>query len=291
MNQTPAEQLLPDELSALMHFYAEAGVSWLSEDEPVDRFAEFVAMNSAKSQARLQPPAVLSQQPATGERQARRPERAEARPAPLPQVAIPDAEAVASAVAIAAQALSIEALIDAVAEFRGCNLRNSARQTVFAGGRLDAEIAVISGVSSADDDRGDGAPFAGTSGQMLARMLGGIGLDSGGVLTCNLIPWRTPGDKPPTVREVEICLPFGLRLLELVRPRSILVLGNFAVRVLSGDPKGGIHSMRGKWFDVEVAGRNTPAMATFHPQDLLTAPISKRQAWQDLLKFSAERTG
>lgn len=287
MNPTPADQLLPDELSALMHFYAEAGVAWLSEDEPVDRFAEFIAMSSAKSQVRAQVPAASSQ-PQAAERQPKRPERAEARPAPVPSVAVPDAEAVAAAVALAGQAQTVEALITAVAEFRGCNLRNSARQTVFAGGKLDAEIAVVSGVSSADDDRGEGMPFAGTSGQMLARMLGGVGLDPADVLTCNLIPWRTPGDKAPTVREVEICLPFGLRLLELVRPKAVLVLGNFPVRVLTGATKEGIHSLRGKWFEVDARGSRFPALATFHPQDLVSAPISKRQAWQDLLKFRSE---
>lgn len=286
MNQTTAEQLLPDELSALMHFYAEAGVAWLSEDEPVDRFAEFVAMSSAKSQARAQPPAASSQQ-ATTERPSRRPERPEARPAPVPSVAVPGAEAVAAAVALAGQAQTAEALIAAVAAFSGCNLRNSARQAVFAGGKLDADVAVIGGISSADDDR-EGMPFAGQSGQMLARMLGGIGLDSAEVLAFNLIPWRTPGDRAPTVREVEICMPFGLRMLELVRPKAVLVLGNLPVRVLSGAPKGGIHSMRGKWFDIDALGNRVRALATFHPQEMAGAPTSKRQAWQDLLKFSAE---
>lgn len=287
MDQNSVADLLPEELSALMHFYAEAGVAWLSEDEPVDRFAEFVAMNAARSRPVVQQ-ADSGGQPQAAERQTRKPERTETRPAPVQAVAIPDAEAVAAAVNVAAQAQSAETLIEAVGAFGGCNLRNSARQTVFAAGRLDAEIAVIGGVPGADDDR-EGTPFAGAAGQMLARMLGGIGLDSAELLSVNLIPWRTPGDRAPTVREVEICLPFGRRLLELARPKAILVLGSLSARVLSGTAKGSIHSLRGKWFDVDVAGQAIPAMATFHPQELVTAPISKRQAWQDLLKFSAER--
>ena len=121
-----------------------------------------------------------------------------------------------------------------------------------------------------------GVPFAGMAGQMLTRMLGGIGLDSAEALTLNLIPWRTAGDRPPTKREVEICLPFGMRLLELSRPKAILVLGNLPARVLSGSAKESIHSLRGKWFELDVAGRKVPALATFHPQDLVTAPVSKR---------------
>lgn len=282
MDQIPADQLLPDELAALMHFYAEAGVSWLGEDEPIDRFAEFVAFNSSRNQARAVP-AALEQPQASAERPNRKPERTEARPAAPPAMAIPDAEAVEAAVRLAAEAPSPQALIEAVSGFGGCNLRNSARNAVFAGGNLAARIAVIGGVPSADDDR-EGAPFSGPAGAMLSRMLAGIGLDSADVLTFNLIPWRTPGDRAPTVREVEICLPFGLRLLELTRPQAVLVLGNFPVRVLSHAAKGSIHSLRGKWFD--IAG--VPALATFHPQEMVTAPTCKGLAWQDILRFRAE---
>ncbi|CAN7190945.1 uracil-DNA glycosylase [Rhizobium sp. LjRoot254] len=283
MDQIPADQLLPDELAALMHFYAEAGVGWLGEDEPIDRFAEFVALSSAKKEARTAPAALEQPQQASAERPSRRPERAEARPAAPPAVAIPDAEAVEAAVRLAAAAESPEALIEAVNGFGGCNLRNSARNTVFAGGDLSARIAVIGGVPSADDDR-EGAPFSGPAGVMLSRMLAGIGLDSASVLSFNLIPWRTPGDRAPTVREVEICLPFGMRLLELVRPQAVLVLGNLPVRVLSKAAKGSIHSLRGKWFDIA----DVPGLATFHPQEMITAPTCKGLAWQDILRFRAE---
>jgi len=284
MDQISADHLLPDELAALMHFYAEAGVSWLGEDEPIDRFAEFVALNSAKTQARSAPVGLERPQQMSAERTNRKPERAEARPATPQAVAIPDAEAVEAAVRLAAAAQSPDALIEAVSGFGGCNLRNSARNTVFAGGDLAARIAIIGGVPSADDDR-EGAPFSGPAGVMLSRMLAGIGLDSSGVLLFNLIPWRTPGDRAPTVREVEICLPFGLRLLELTRPQAVLVLGNFPVRVLSRAAKGSIHSLRGKWFD--IAG-GTPGLATFHPQEMITAPTCKGLAWQDILRFRAE---
>lgn len=282
MDQIPADQLLPDELAALMHFYAEAGVSWLGEDEPIDRFAEFAALSSAKNQARTSPAMEQPRQTAA-ERPNRRPERAEARPAAPPTVAVPDAEAVEAATRLAAGASSPQALMEAVSSFGGCNLRNSARNTVFAGGNLAARIAVVGGVPSADDDR-EGAPFSGPAGAMLSRMLAGIGLDSAGVLSFNLIPWRTPGDRAPTVREVEICLPFGMRLLELVRPRAVLALGNLPARVLSSAAKGSIHSLRGKWFDIG----GTPGLATFHPQEMITAPTCKSLAWQDILRFRAE---
>ena len=286
MDQNSADHLLPDELAALMHFHADSGVGWLAEDEPIDRFAEFAALEDARKQSRGASGATEQRQSPSGQRPERRPEKLEMRPA-APALAIPDAEAVEAATRLAAEMHSPDALIEAVAGFGGCNLRNSARNSVFAGGNVAARIAVIGGIPGGDDDR-EGVPFAGPAGAMLSRMLAGIGIDPADVLTCNLIPWRTPGDRAPTVREVEICLPFGLRLLELTRPRAVLVLGNFPVRVLSGVAKGSIHSLRGKWFDVSCGSVTTPALATFHPQEMATAPTCKRLAWQDVLKFRAE---
>ena len=277
MNVSAANQLNAYELAQLLHFYAESGVEWALEDEPVDRFAEFAALEARRAAPAREPERAA---PAT-ERQ--RPAEKPVAP-PRPQVvAIPDAEAIAEARRLAAQAMTLDELAEAVAAFTGCNLRNSARNTVFAAGDLSATIAVIGGVPSADDDR-EGAPFSGPAGVMLSRMLTGIGLDSASVLSFNLIPWRTPGDRAPTVREVEICLPFGLRLLELLQPQAVLVLGNFPVRVLSKAAKGSIHSLRGKWFD--IAG--VPGLATFHPQEMITAPTCKGLAWQDILRFRAE---
>lgn len=284
MKSAAAEDLLPDELAALMHFYAEAGVSWLSEDRPVDRFAEFAAP-AARAPAR--------QSEETGGPAPRGPaserERRPAAPAVItaPAVAVPDAEAVESARTIAASAATAEDLIAAVEGFAGCNLKFSARHTVFAAGSLPARAMIVGGAPAAEDDR-EGKPFSGPAGRMLDRMLTGIGLDPAGLFMLNMIPWRTPGDRPPTVREVEICEPFARRMIELVRPEAVLVLGNLPVRVLSGEPRAGIHALRGKWFELAAGPEKIRAFATFHPEEMLATPACKRLAWQDVLRFRAE---
>jgi DNA polymerase len=277
MTTPSAHDLLPDELAALMHFYAEAGVTWLSEDEPIDRFGEL----AARAPRQAAPVA----QPARQAKAATVP----AMPAPA-GVAVPDAEAVGAARSLAAAAGNAEALIAAVDGFSACNLKFSARHTVFAAGRLDARIVVIGGMPAADDDR-EGRPFSGPVGQMLGRMLSGIGVDADGVLLANMIPWRTPGDRAPTVREVEICRPFAQRLVELVDPDAVLVLGNLPVRILSDQPKAGIHAARGKWFGLSAGSAEIRAFATFHPQEMLATPTCKKLAWQDMLRFKAELGG
>lgn len=288
MTTVSAHDLLPDELAALMHFYAEAGVSWLSEDGPVDRFAE----PTAPAPTRIAKTAEQQTGDSGSSGAAQRPARPVAPPAVMaaPSVAVPDAEAIEAARSLAASIDSAEALIAAVDGFSACNLKFSARHTVFAAGNPSARIVVVGGMPAADDDR-EGRPFSGSAGQILGRMMAGIGIAPEELLMVNMIPWRTPGDRAPTVREVDICRPFAQRLIELVRPQAVLVLGNLPVRILSDEPKAGIHGVRGKRFEFAAGSIGISAFATFHPQELLTTPASKRLAWQDLLLFRAEVGG
>jgi DNA polymerase len=283
MNAPSAQSLTLNELFQLVHFYAEAGVDWTLEDEPQDRFAEFAAMEAARARPAERAPAE------TAESRGQRPRARVAPPAPVrTAVAIPDAEAVAESRRIAAAALTLDELAAAVAAFAGCNLRNSARTTAFMSGNANARIAVAGGISTADDDR-DGQPFSGPAGTMLAKMLAGIGLSPDDVLTFNPIPWRPPGNRPPTPHELDICRPFGMRLIELLKPEAVLALGNFSARFFSGSNET-VHGLRGRWMDVQAGGATVPVMATFHPQDLVTAPACKRLAWADLLAFRAKLT-
>lgn len=282
------EDLLPDELAALMHFYAEAGVSWLSEDEPIDRFNESAGQAAARSAQtmRPQPDGAGTPTPTT------RPPGASAPPVvmPPPTIAIPDAEAVESARSVAASADTSERLIAAVEAFSACNLKFSARHTVFASGNLGGRVVVVGGMPAADDDR-EGLPFSGPAGVILGRMMSGIGIEPSALLMANIIPWRTPGDRAPTLREVDICRPFVQRLIELVRPDAVLVLGNLPVRILSDGPRAGIHAARGKWFELAAGSARIRAFATFHPQEMVATPTCKRLAWQDLVRFAAELDG
>lgn len=142
---------------------------------------------------------------------------------------------------------------------------------------------VIGPMPSADDDR-EGAPFAGRAGQLLDRMLAAIGLQRDGILLTNVIPWRPPGNRAPSPAEIEICRPLIERQIALAEPKAVLLLGNFTARHFFGGGET-IHGLRGQWREISILGRTIPAIASLHPQELLTAPINKRLAWSDLLAF------
>lgn len=295
-----ANDLSPAQLAALLAFHADAGVEWLLEEAPVDRFAEFEAMKAARSSARApaaEPRTEAQSSPASGPRQATatasptqsRDVRAAAPAANPPAVAIPDAQAIEEARFAAESARSLAELRVAMEGFAGCNLRNSARNLVFAEGDPASGIMIVGPMPYADDDR-DGQPFAGRLGEMLTRMLAGIGLSRERVLLSNVVPWRPPGNRVPTAREADICRPFIERQIALAEPRHLLLLGNFTARFFFGG-NDTIHQLRGEWRDLQIGGITVPTLATLHPQDLMTAPVSKRFAWQDLLSFSARIRG
>jgi DNA polymerase len=278
--------LSPGELAALLHFHAEGGVEWLLEEEAVDRFAEFEAIKAARGPAAAPAPQTGSADHAASRPSARSPhggapaaERVTHRPPP----AIPDGEAVQQARFAAEGARSLTELKTAIEAFNGCNLKHSARSTIFASGNAGNRIMVIGSAPSAEDDR-EGQPFAGRPGQLLDKMLAAIGLDRGGIVLTQVIPWRPPGNRVASPAEMDICRPFIERQIVLAEPKAILLLGNFAARVFFGDSDT-IHGLRGQWQDVVIGGQSIPAIATLHPQDLLTAPINKRLAWNDLLAF------
>jgi uracil-DNA glycosylase len=271
------------ELSALLAFHADAGVDWLVEDQPIDRVAQFAAERSVRStpapQATVSSPQA-SPQPTQREKAAPQP-----RPAALTPVVIPDETAISDARLAAAGANSLAELKIALEGFASCNLKTSARSTIFAQGSVDSGLMVIGPNPSADDDR-EGLAFSGRAGGLLDRMLAAIDLSRDTLLLTTAMPWRAPGDRMPTKTEAEICRPFIERQIALAQPRAILLLGNFTARFFFGG-LGTIHSMRGEWRDMAAGDHTVPALATFHPQELLLAPATKASAWRDLLMFRA----
>ena len=151
---------------------------------------------------------------------------------------------------------------------------------------VNTVVMVIGSAPGAEDDR-EGVPFSGKSGQLFDKMLAAIGLRRSAILLTQVIPWRPPGNRAPSAAEMDICRPFIERQIALAEPKAILLLGNFSARFFFGE-NDTIHGLRGRWKEIAAADCVIPAIASLHPQDLLTAPVNKRLAWNDLLAFQAK---
>jgi len=127
-----------------------------------------------------------------------------------------------------------------------------------------------------------GRPFVGRAGQLLNRILQAINLSREEVYISNVVKCRPPGNRLPTGGEVEACLPYLKRQIEIINPQIIVCLGSLATRALV-DPKAYITKLRGQW---QKMGTRY-IMPTFHPSALLRDPSKKKLVWQDMQKVEA----
>ena len=197
--------------------------------------------------------------------------------APATAVAAPATAATAAASDLKTISTLAE-LKEEMLSFKGCGLKTTATNTVFADGVPTAPVMIIGEAPGADEDR-IGLPFVGKSGMLLDKMLESIGLSRArNVYISNILPWRPPGNRAPTPAEVVACLPFIKRHIELVAPKILVFLGASAASALLGVTES-VSRIRGKWFKYE----GTPALVTFHPAYLLRTPLQKKSGWQDML--------
>jgi DNA polymerase len=203
-----------------------------------------------------------------------------------PRAVVPVAapSAAKSAREIAGACSTLDELRAAVEGFEGCQLRVTAKHTVFADGHPEAQVMLIGEAPGRDEDL-QGLPFVGRSGQLLDRMLNAVGLDRAtSAYITNVIFWRPPGNRPPTSDEAAICAPFLLRHIEIKQPKVLVLLGGTPVKHVLGIEEG-ITRTRGRWGRYVINGADIPALPTFHPAYLLRQPAAKRQVWQDMLNL------
>ena len=178
----------------------------------------------------------------------------------------------------------------AVSEYEGCSLKNTATNLVFSDGNENARVMLVGEAPGADEDR-QGKPFVGVSGQLLDKMLSSIGLDRSSVYISNIIPWRPPGNRQPTPKEIDLCLPFIRRHIQLVNPLVLVLVGGTAAKSLL-DKKEGIMRLRGRWFEYAADESDIiiPALPIFHPAFLLRSPVQKSNSWKDLIQIKRKLT-
>ena len=144
-----------------------------------------------------------------------------------------------------------------------CRLSAGRTQVVFADGNPDADLMFIGEGPGYHEDK-QGLPFVGAAGQLLNRLLGEIELRREDVRITNIVLCRPPGNRDPLPDEIEACKPYLLEHVDLVDPRVIVTLGNFATRVILDRPVA-ISRVRGQ----KHTWRGRVVIPTFHPAAVL----------------------
>lgn len=263
---------------AALQWYIDNGIDEVLTDAPVDRFALAPPAPKPMAAPKQTPTMSVAKQAA-------------AAPA-TPILGANDAQI--EAVKLANAATTLDELKDAIQNFDGIEIKKTATNIVFADGNPKAKIMLIGEAPAADDDRA-GKPFCGSSGHLLDRILSFIGLSRAAeqpedsIYLTNILNWRPPGNRTPTSAEITVSLPFIERHIALVKPDIIILCGAVAAKTLLGRTEGisrlrkAKHSYQTQTADLKDKCKNIPAIATYHPDYLLTTPLQKKAVWADML--------
>lgn len=171
---------------------------------------------------------------------------------------------------------TLDSLEQMICNCRKCPLWEGRDKFVFGTGNPSADVVVIGEAPGADENR-QGEPFVGAAGKLLTKILEAINFGRDDVYICNILKSRPPGNRTPERDEIEACIPYLYKQIELIKPRFILAAGLTAAKSLlqtnlrMKDLRGSVHD----WHGISV-------IVTYHPAALLRNPQWKRPTWEDV---------
>ena len=171
----------------------------------------------------------------------------------------------------------LEVLAEEASACTKCKLATAGRtQVVFGMGNAEADLMFVGEGPGAEEDK-QGLPFVGRSGQLLDKVLfEELGLTRDSVYIANTVCCRPPGNRDPEPDEIAACNPWLEKKIELIQPKVVVTLGNFATKLLL-ETKEGITKLRGKSYPF----RTGVLIPTFHPAAVLRGggePLAQMRA-------------
>ena len=162
---------------------------------------------------------------------------------------------------------SVPALAEVEREAKGCircPLSRGRTQVVFGVGSATAHLMFVGEAPGQQEDL-QGEPFVGRSGQLLDRMVWEeMGLTRDRFYIANTVKCRPPGNRDPQPAEIEACGPWLEAQVDLIDPKVVVTLGNFAAKLLLATTQG-ITKLRGRAYPY----RRGVLVPTFHPAAVL----------------------
>jgi uracil-DNA glycosylase len=166
-----------------------------------------------------------------------------------------------------------------------CPLHEGRTNVVFGNGNADAALMFVGEAPGHHEDL-QGLPFVGRAGQLLDELLGEIGLSRKDVFVANVLKCRPPGNRDPQPEEIDTCKPYLNRQIELIQPKVICTLGNFATKLLTRSNRG-ITAVHGRPQVHELGGRTVRVYPLYHPAAALRSTGTLGQLREDFARLPA----
>jgi DNA polymerase len=184
-----------------------------------------------------------------------------------------------------ARAAALREYAETTAGCTRCALAAGRTQVVFGAGHPDADLMFVGEAPGFHEDK-QGVPFVGQAGKLLDALLAGVGLERSDVFIANVLKCRPPGNRDPQPDEIQACESHLFRQIELIGPRVVATLGNFATKLLSGRPLG-ITRVHGQPQEVALGGSRVTLYPLYHPAAALYTPSMLKVLEEDFARLPA----
>ena len=164
---------------------------------------------------------------------------------------------------------SLEKIREEVLRCKKCNLWKTRKNPVFGEGNEHAKI-FFCGEAPGYHESMTGKPFCGAAGKILDKLLDSIGLKRKEIYITNIVKLRPPNNRNPTQEEIKACSPYLDRQIEIIKPKIICCLGNFATAYIMKkfglkDKVQGISKIHRKVFLVSTLFGPVKIIPLYHP--------------------------
>jgi len=174
----------------------------------------------------------------------------------------------------------LENLKKKISEIDNCDLKKNANNLVFSDGNSNSKIMIV-GEGPGEKEDQMGKPFVGDAGSLLTKMLSAINVKRDSVYITNVVNYRPPNNRKPTVAEINRYSKFLIEHILIIDPKILIIMGSTAMEALVGSNLK-ISKERGKWKDILLKNKTFLSIITFHPAYLLRQPEQKKYSWSDL---------
>lgn len=176
-----------------------------------------------------------------------------------------------------------EKLVKEISSCTKCRLHLSRKKAVPGEGTLNPKIMFIGEAPGSKEDE-SGRPFVGAAGQLLTKLIEGIGLRREDVYITNVVKCRPPNNRDPLDDEIEACLPYLKAQLAIIKPSFIVALGRHAAKTVMSLVNRKFVSMskeHGTLYEAMLLDKKVKIVITFHPAAALYNPELKKALEDD----------
>lgn len=165
---------------------------------------------------------------------------------------------------------------------------------VFGDGNSDHPPIMLIGEAPGEQETLKRRPFVGKAGKNLDEFLDLMGMERETLYVSNVVKIRPTSlgktgrvrNRAPSKEEIALFLPFLMKEIDLVKPQSIVTLGNVPLKALMG-PKATVGELHGRW---HTASNGLPLFALYHPAAIIYRRELKEVYAQDVLALKASLT-